>query len=300
MANRHYGEIGDIWKHLPLAAILVVEGASQHGVRQYWESHAGAARYAWRPSLERDYGAYYFFDRAREVSELRDAAFVQLLEELRRAGERYPVVYPGSPLIALSLLKGVADRFVFCDLDGTSLTSIRTGTRALGVRDAAVRCVEGDGVGALWELAEGLEAGLGSVLAFMDPYNPLEVTASGRHTLELFGYLSRLGVRGVLWFGYAEAAGKARYEAAIRAVAANYGLAGERLWCGQIVLAGLGKPGFGVNPGVLGCGLVTSHLSAAAVGACERLGRALVEVYEGAVFPGGESGALVFEEGGVF
>jgi hypothetical protein len=134
----------------------------------------------------------------------------------------------------------------------------------------------------------------------MDPYNPLEVTASGRHTLELFGYLSRLGVRGVLWFGYEDAADKVRHEGAIRAVAADYGLAGERLWCGQIVLAGMGEPGFEVNPGVMGCGLVTSHLSAAAVGACGRLGRALVEAYAGAVFPGGESGALVFEEGGVF
>ncbi len=38
MANRHFGRIGDVWKHLPLAEILLLETP-----RRYWETHAGSA-----------------------------------------------------------------------------------------------------------------------------------------------------------------------------------------------------------------------------------------------------------------
>jgi hypothetical protein len=38
MANRHFGKIGAVWKHLALAEILAGENP-----RAYWESHAGCA-----------------------------------------------------------------------------------------------------------------------------------------------------------------------------------------------------------------------------------------------------------------
>jgi hypothetical protein len=41
MPNRHFGEIGDVWKHLPLASILQIENP-----RYYWETHSGSAIYA--------------------------------------------------------------------------------------------------------------------------------------------------------------------------------------------------------------------------------------------------------------
>gem|GEM_PF-3449085 len=41
MANKHFGSIGDIWKHLPLAEILEIERP-----RNYWESHA-----SWQPPM---------------------------------------------------------------------------------------------------------------------------------------------------------------------------------------------------------------------------------------------------------
>jgi 23S rRNA (adenine2030-N6)-methyltransferase len=53
MANIHYGNIGDIWKHLPLAEILAIEAPSA-----YWESHAGSSHYALTHSPEREYGIF--------------------------------------------------------------------------------------------------------------------------------------------------------------------------------------------------------------------------------------------------
>ena len=57
MANRHFGKIGDVWKHRPLAEILNIGTP-----RRYWESHAEAARYPLTHSHERDYGIYHFLD----------------------------------------------------------------------------------------------------------------------------------------------------------------------------------------------------------------------------------------------
>jgi hypothetical protein len=54
MANIHYGNIGDVWKHLPLAEILSMEAPNT-----YWESHAGSSQYPLTHSAERDYGVFF-------------------------------------------------------------------------------------------------------------------------------------------------------------------------------------------------------------------------------------------------
>ena len=59
MANHHYGRIGDIWKHLPLAEILEIEQPAE-----YWESHGGSARYPLTHSWQRDFGVFYFLSHA--------------------------------------------------------------------------------------------------------------------------------------------------------------------------------------------------------------------------------------------
>jgi len=41
MANRHFAKLADVWKHLPLVAVLSIERP-----RHYWESHAGNALYS--------------------------------------------------------------------------------------------------------------------------------------------------------------------------------------------------------------------------------------------------------------
>src|SRR2546422_7597359 len=38
--NHHFAELGDVWKHLPLAEVLRVNPP-----RLYWETHAGSASY---------------------------------------------------------------------------------------------------------------------------------------------------------------------------------------------------------------------------------------------------------------
>jgi 23S rRNA (adenine2030-N6)-methyltransferase len=118
MANVHYGKIGDIWKHLPLAEILARESPSR-----YWESHAGSSHYALTHSPERDYGIFYFARHASQLEVLNQAVYTQLLRGHERNGELS--LYPGSPLLAMTVLQPHRSTFVFCDTDPASLSTIR-------------------------------------------------------------------------------------------------------------------------------------------------------------------------------
>jgi 23S rRNA A2030 N6-methylase RlmJ len=81
MANVHYGNIGDIWKHLPLAEILAIEAPNT-----YWESHAGSSHYALTHSPEREYGIFYFARAANQSKLLSHAVYTQLLKGYERNG----------------------------------------------------------------------------------------------------------------------------------------------------------------------------------------------------------------------
>ena len=125
MANDHYAQIGDVWKHLPLAEVLRIERPGR-----YWESHAGSSTYPLTRSPQRDYGAFAFLERAGRSPGLEGSSYGRLLAH--HAGDEEPA-YPGSPRIAMELRGDAAGRFVFCDLDGGSLSNIAEDAR---LRDA--------------------------------------------------------------------------------------------------------------------------------------------------------------------
>jgi hypothetical protein len=81
MANVHYAEIGDVWKHLPLAEVLQIEAP-----RRYLESHAGSSSYPLTPSLERNYGALRFASEAERSPVLDGCAYRRLLAHYAEDG----------------------------------------------------------------------------------------------------------------------------------------------------------------------------------------------------------------------
>ncbi len=196
MANIHFGRIGDIWKHLPLAEILAIEQPEQ-----FWESHAGSAQYGLTPSLERDYGVMYFLKHAPQSETLAASAYFQLLESLWADGALR--VYPGSPLLAMHALGTRAKRFVFCDLDGRSLATITQAASRRGIAPAQVETIQQDGVTSLVRRLEMLpEHAATSALAHIDPYEPLEQSAAGLNAFDLLCRLSERGIKCVLWYAY--------------------------------------------------------------------------------------------------
>jgi hypothetical protein len=67
--NNHFAELGDVWKHLPLAEILRVNPP-----RVYWETHAGSASYVLTESPSRLHGALRFLSLAPEDPDLEGCA----------------------------------------------------------------------------------------------------------------------------------------------------------------------------------------------------------------------------------
>ena len=149
MANHHFGEIGDVWKHLPLAEILALERP-----HRYWESHAGSALYPLTRSWQREYGIYYFLDHASASPLLASSRYRAVVASLPTT-DGYPSAYPGSAMLALLELGRAADEYVLCDLDHESIVSLRDGIRSADVSDRP-HCVHDDGTAALWERAATL------------------------------------------------------------------------------------------------------------------------------------------------
>lgn len=287
MANRHFGKIGDIWKHLPLAEVLALEKP-----KYYWESHAGSALYDLSPSMEHDYGVYHFYQYAPESQILRESHYYALLAEMRKP-EQPLHRYPGSPLIAM---KGLTrkDEFVFCDLDPDSLEDIRTWGERLGYEAGSIRCMPQDGVRTTLASAAFVshafgEAGIKKCFAFLDPYDPFEGEIS---SLDAFGELNDSGFSCMLWYGFDGREGQRKCHDGFRQCLQAHDI--QDPWCGEIVLTAIDDPDFPWNPGVMGCGIFLGNLSDRSYNACEAMGKALVQTYRDATFPDGGSGAFEF------
>jgi 23S rRNA (adenine2030-N6)-methyltransferase len=293
MANRHFGNIGDIWKHLPLAEILAIEKP-----QRYWESHAGSAEYPLRHSRARDYGIYYLLAHASDSLDVGGSSFVCLLEGARTAEEPL-TVYPGSPGIAMEMV-GSGAWYFFCDIDGASLKIIRQKARSLGLPAGRLRCAKADGVATLLKSAVRLpQEQASSTLALIDPCAGDEpfVKRDGRPSpMDLFSLLAALGAKAILWYSFDSLAERQAAWEAMRASLGEHGVGpgAKGLWCGEICLRAIGDACRDFNPGVMGCGILCSNLSEEAVSASSRLGHELSRVYSGASFPGGRSGAFDF------
>jgi len=192
MANHHYGEIGDVWKHLPLLAIAGVESPLA-----YWESHAGSAAYPWRAHEARAYGAERFLALCGEDPILEGSRYAALLREAMAP----PPVYPGSPRLMLEALGDDGVFFVFCDIDGGSVTSIQLEAERLGVRSGALDCVVSDGNRELKERAVSLDADTSErVLVMLDPFELEAVGEGGVSALDAMHALAGAGAMVMLWW----------------------------------------------------------------------------------------------------
>jgi len=291
MANPHFGNIGDIWKHLPLAAVLAVERPAG-----YWESHSGSAKYPLSSSAQRDYGIFFFLKNVHRSEGLRVSAYNRLLEDLQEMNGTVPA-YPGSPLIALLLLAGHARSYVFCDTDPESLASITECAGWLSVDRAHIKCFPEDGVRTISSKLKGTtEADIADTMVFIDPFDPFAGLDGRSSPAGLFCAATAAGARAAIWYGFSTTAERNRCWDDLLKTVRRYHLdsSASMLWCGEICLRMIDDPAFEFNPGVRGCGFLTANISQEATRVCTVLGNELSRIYENATVPGGRSGAFDF------
>ena len=290
MANQHFGNLGDIWKHLPLAEMLRVVQPDR-----YLESHAGAASYPLTRSGNRDFGVYHFLDHAEGQSVLRDSAYFRLLKEI--AGEdRFPGVYPGSAWVAMWVLRDRAMRRLFCDIDGDSLGTIAEAAGKLEVSEGVVECIAGDGIGTVMRRVDALsnDHAAGAFL-LIDPFHITAANEDGLNSLDLFAAAARKGVMTTLWYCARTIDEREKVRSDIRASLGNSGIEESSLWCGEVELIAMGDAGFEF-PGVGMCGLLCANLPGEAIEVAKSQGESLAAIYDDATLPCGLSGALQFSE----
>lgn len=288
MANRHFGRIGDVWKHLPLAEILLLERP-----RRYWETHAGSASYPLTSSTERNYGVYYFWDQSRASPDLVSCRYWQALAHSAFRCDR-PSRYPGSAQIAMEIL-GQGAAYLLLDLDMDSVVSLRRAAADLQLVNAV--CVQMDGVTEIGRAGCQLDAReAAATFVLVDPFYPFGDTAGSVTPAKLFCQLAARGFKAMFWYGFDSAGQRVDLQARIAEMLAECGIhgAGAPLWCGEVALAALGSPGFAVQPGTRGCGTLVANVASSTTKRCAGLGASLAAIYRHARFPGGEDGSLVF------
>ncbi len=287
MANRHYGDLADVFKHLALGETLA-------GMRpaEYWESHAGAAFYE-EPAggvgggipAQRGHGIHHFAAAMRSSMALRGTAYGGLLtKSLSGVGEAARVArVPGTPLLANEFFSATVRRFLFCDTDAASLQSVRK----LGGNAQALECVQEDGVSVLRGAALLLpEQWTATTLAFLDPEEMDAASEAEISPLELWCELASRGIRCVLFYGFADEAQRAARHGRFQQVLEKARLLQRGV---QRFEGSLRLPAGSEGVTRWGFGLLTMHLPGQALERVDKSLKALEGAYGQAVLTAGSA-----------
>jgi len=270
MANPFYGYFGDVWKHLALAAIL--EGEQP---RRYCDSHAGSAAYPALPARRRPWDYWHFIDHAPSLPVLAGSAYFALLRaELARGVDA--ARYPGSPLVALSVLGNTTD-YRFVDIDPESLATIESAATELGVASERLTLVHGDGMADLTEESPEWDH---ETLVFVDPFEPFAKVAEGLSSVDLTIHLARGGIKTVYWYPLSPRRRDEREQVKQEFAAGLGGRLSSPCWLGEVPL----EEDANLAGRLLGCGIMAANVSTSTLQRCAALGTALAAILPSAPF----------------
>jgi 23S rRNA (adenine2030-N6)-methyltransferase len=277
MANQHFGNIGDVWKHVVLAEVLEREPPAW-----YAEIHAGSGAYAVVHSGGRDYGFVHFLEVAPRFPVLARSRYRAVAASYL---EGEPALYPGSALLAMTLLGDTAS-YLLCDLDRVSVTDLRRWSRELGLRSCEI--AEADGMAVVAARLDGDTDRPG--LVHIDPFDRHARAPGGYSALELAARVADSGTGLVYWYGYDQhgAQGEAHKQLAALTTAP--------LWCGEVTVTGANDSLGELDHSATLCtvGIILANVREGTAGACAALGNALSDAYADAVLPDGAPGSLAF------
>jgi 23S rRNA A2030 N6-methylase RlmJ len=260
MANPHFANLGDVWKHL-----LLTEVISWLQPGHYVETHAGSAIYTVADDLERGLGAEMFLSASSEIEPLRSSPYRRHILELARGAAPS---YPGSPLLAMMLL-GRACRYVFCDTDPSSVADLRAVRERLGLQDQ-VRVIHGDGLAETTALLQAHAIGAAS-LVHVDPFDFRAAGPTAVSALQLVTCLAAASIPTFAWYGLtARSAPHELFHEVITAAPA------ARAWCAELRVGGQQANAAGIGSG---CGVLFTAGDLAPVEPMRRAADAYVRAF---------------------
>jgi 23S rRNA A2030 N6-methylase RlmJ len=277
MANRHFGNIGDVWKHVVLAEVLEREPPAW-----YAETHAGSGAYAVVHSGGREYGFLHFLEVAPRFPVLARSPYCAIASSYVESDRR---LYPGSALLAMTVL-GDTTSYLLCDLDRDSVIDLRRWSRELDLHNCEV--VEADGMAAVAARLDSETHRPG--LVHIDPFDR-DARAPGSYSaLQLAARVADSGTGLVYWYGYDEPGTQGLAHKQLAA------LTRAPLWCGEVTVTGendsLADRDHSATLRTFG--IILANVQEGTAGACAALGNALARAYDDAVLPDGARGNLAF------
>jgi 23S rRNA A2030 N6-methylase RlmJ len=243
MANQHFANLGDVWKHLWLTAVV---GDLRPG--QYVETHAGSALYQLVDDAERALGVRTFLAVSGEDDLLRSNPYRRELAEFVVGPEPS---YPGSPMLAMMLL-GRACQYVFCDTDRASVDDLLATRDRLGLPDR-VRVVHGDGLAETLALLETRAIGQAS-LVHVDPFDFREPGPGGASARDLVVRLAAGAIPTFVWYHLATQADPLEVFRDVTTAAPE-----ARAWCAELHVGGPRANLVGI--GGSGCGILLAGIA---------------------------------------
>lgn len=283
MPYRHYGNIGDIWKHLPLCTILETERP-----HTYIETNSAYATYTLEGTPRQQYGVFHTYRHAAESEAITNSQYLAILRELNHRAKT-PHTYPGSPALAMAVLKDTSARFIFCDIEPEALASVSVHAASEELAER-VTTVLGDSISGTYRRIDTLTP---DDFLHIDPYFIFEPNAEGLTAFDVFVKATRRGIKCMLWYGYFTGEEQKALTTRIReAVASDTGIDPAPLHGVDVWLDLIRPDSVIANPGIVGCGILTSNLSSASRKAITELAKSLVDIYKDSNLFGTHPGKL--------
>ncbi len=286
MGNRHYGEIGDVWKHLALCEILAIEQPFH-----FWESHAGSADYSLTLSPAREYGIMHFWQHAFSLPVTAKSSYYKLLSKWFQSREP---IYPGSPLLAMSILQSSKASFLFCDLDLESLCSIKRRANNISINHTRLSMINQDGIDTIWNMIHQENVDPANTLIFIDPYDPIQPSLNGVTSLDLFCECINKRYKVIMWFGFDSNSYHQDWLVLVKQALSSVKSLNSTsaVWSAEVQPEAI-STGYNDSSGsFIGSGLLYCHLSEKSDFIIKKYGKALARLYHGVLLPNHQSGSL--------
>jgi len=270
MPYGHSGEIGDVWKHLPLCDVLKIELP-----KRYFETNSAFAEYRLEKNSNTEYGIFHL--RANAPMIIQNSAYLRILSRhdfTKNNG------YFGSPALAMTILQKEDTRFCFHDIEKEPLDDIRRFARKLNLPGRVFTC-QGDSISAYLHTDYGLNR---DDFIFIDPYQPFDCNKARETFFDLFELALKKHARTLLWYGYDNLKARKHIQKKLHVLSAM--LPSTSIHTFDVWQKAMDEKFCPVNPGVPGCGLAVVNLKVESIQSIETYLKAVTEAYREVKFEG--------------
>lgn len=278
MGYKHFGRIGDVWKHLPLCEIVLNEE-----IETYIETNSAYFDYMLEHSIEQDYGVGLFMRESGKYTELKESAYYNLIKPFYDKNK-----YLGSCGQVIHLLRDKPDSYLFFDLDKEALDSIVESVEKIGLSDK-VETRQMESATGLINLVPKLND---KAFVHIDPYLIHQPNENGHSYLDGFIDASNKGVKCFLWYGFVTLEQKNEIDKLL--ISSINQTRNSNISCDELILNEIQDNTVDINPGILGCGILTSNLTKNSTEIISNYAKLLVEMYKDSEY-NGTSGALYYD-----